>query len=137
MQISVCKTRFFGLLKEYRQDPETFSLSYKRATRARLLPAVEAEVEGELLQEKEIVEDPTLAHLGLQLFRRAGPLAQEGDPSLPEHHHPSGQTFGLLQTSQEKGSLMTGKWSPLPSAPCSNTTPPPTSGLLSPKGNGL
>jgi hypothetical protein len=60
VQISVCKTRFFGLLKEYRQDPETFSLSYRRATRARLLPAVEAEIEGELLREKEMVEDRRL-----------------------------------------------------------------------------
>ncbi len=60
MQISVCKTRLFGLLKEYRQDPETFSLSYKRATRARLLPAVEADIRRALLQEKEIVEDRRL-----------------------------------------------------------------------------
>jgi len=60
VQISVCKTRFFALLKEYRQDPETFILCYRRATRGRLLPAVEAEIERELLREKEIVEDRRL-----------------------------------------------------------------------------
>lgn len=58
--LSIGKTRFFALLKQYRQDPETFSLSYERATPARLSAAEEAEIERALLREKEIVEDKRL-----------------------------------------------------------------------------
>ena len=55
--MDIGKTRFFALLKEYRQDPKAFSPSYKRTTPARLSAAVEAEIEKELLREKDLVED--------------------------------------------------------------------------------
>jgi hypothetical protein len=58
--LSIGKTRFFALLKQYRQDPQIFSVAYKRATSARLSAAVEAEIELALLQEKEIVDHPDL-----------------------------------------------------------------------------
>jgi len=58
--LSIGKTQFFALLKEYRDDPQTFSVAYSRPTAARLSSAVEAEIERALLQEKEIVEDPSL-----------------------------------------------------------------------------
>ena len=34
--LQINQTRFFSLLKEYRPDPRTFSITYKRATPARL-----------------------------------------------------------------------------------------------------
>jgi len=58
--LSIGKTRFFALLKQYRQDTEAFSVSYKRTARAGLSAADEAEIERALLQEKEIVEDKRL-----------------------------------------------------------------------------
>jgi hypothetical protein len=58
--MGIGKTRFFALLKEYRQNPKAFSPSYKRATPAKLSAAVEAEIERELLREKELVEDRRL-----------------------------------------------------------------------------
>lgn len=58
--LSIGKTRFFALLKAYRQDPEAFRIAYQRATPSRLSTAVEAEIEQALLQEKQIVEDPNL-----------------------------------------------------------------------------
>lgn len=58
--LGIGKTRFFALLKEYRQSPNTFSLLYKRATPAKLSTAVEVEIEKELLREKELVEDKRL-----------------------------------------------------------------------------
>ena len=58
--MGIGKTRFFALLKEYRQSPNTFSLLYKRATPAKLSTAVEVEIEKELLREKELVEDKRL-----------------------------------------------------------------------------
>ena len=58
--LDIGKTRFFALLKQYRQNPEIFSLSYKRATSPRLSAVVEAKIKKELLSEKELVEDKRL-----------------------------------------------------------------------------
>ncbi len=58
--LGIEKTRFFALLKSYRQNPETFSLVYVRTTSARLSAQVESEIEQALLQEKQIVEDRQL-----------------------------------------------------------------------------
>ena len=58
--LDIGKTRFFALLKEYRRDPEAFSVAYERRTPGRLSAAVEAEIERELLREKAIVEDKRL-----------------------------------------------------------------------------
>jgi hypothetical protein len=58
--LSVGKTRFFALMKSYRQDPDSFSIDYERSTPARLSAEVEAEIEKALLEEKEIVQDPDL-----------------------------------------------------------------------------
>jgi hypothetical protein len=72
------KTRFFALLKEYRQDPGTFSVRYERVTQSRLSPAVEAEVEHALLQEREIVEDPDLPISGYNYSAVRDRLAKKG-----------------------------------------------------------
>ncbi len=58
--LGIGKTRFFALLKEYRHNPKAFSLSYKRATPAKLSAPVEAEIERELLRERDLVEDRRL-----------------------------------------------------------------------------
>jgi len=58
--LGIGKTRFFTLLKDYRQSPEAFSLTYQRATPGKLSPDVEAEMGKELLREKELVEDKRL-----------------------------------------------------------------------------
>ena len=58
--LEIGKTRFFALLKEYRTDPEAFSIAYERPTPGRLPSTVEMEIERELLREKAIVEDKRL-----------------------------------------------------------------------------
>lgn len=76
--LSIGKTWFFALLKEYRQDPETFSIAYKRAAPPRLSATVEVEIEGALLQEKEIVEDPDLPISGYNYSAVRDRLAKKG-----------------------------------------------------------
>ena len=76
--LGIGKTRFFALLKEYRQDPEAFSVRYERATPSRLSPAVQAEIEHALLQEKEIVEDPDLPISGYNYSAVRDRLAKNG-----------------------------------------------------------
>ena len=58
--LQINKTRFFAILKEYRKDPGSFSITYERQTPARLSTEVEAAMAGELLREKALVEDPEL-----------------------------------------------------------------------------
>ena len=58
--LGIRKSRFFALLKAYRQDPEGFTITYQRSTPAKLSADVEAEIERALLREKAIVEDPDL-----------------------------------------------------------------------------
>ena len=58
--LQINKTRFFELLKEYRHNPETFSIEYERTTPAHLSAEVEATIREELLREKALVEDPVL-----------------------------------------------------------------------------
>ena len=58
--LGVGKTQFFALLKEYRRDPESFSIAYERHSPGRLSAALEAEIERELWREKEIVENKDL-----------------------------------------------------------------------------
>ena len=58
--LQISKTRFFELLKEYRRDPDSFSIEYERTTPAHLSAEVEAAIAEELLREKALVEDPAL-----------------------------------------------------------------------------
>jgi hypothetical protein len=58
--LGVGKSRFFALLKAYRQDPDRFTIAYQRSTPARLSAQVEGKLESALLREKAIVEDPDL-----------------------------------------------------------------------------
>lgn len=58
--LEIGKTRFFALLKAYRQDPETFSIAYQRTTQGRLSDQAEAEIQQELLREKALIEDKEL-----------------------------------------------------------------------------
>ena len=58
--LQINKTRFFALLKEYRQDPISFSLTYKRGTPKRISTETEVAMAAELLAEKALIEDQTL-----------------------------------------------------------------------------
>lgn len=58
--LQVNKTRSFAILKEYRRDPESFSIAYELETPTRLSEEVEAAIAKELLREKALVEDPQL-----------------------------------------------------------------------------
>ncbi len=46
--LRISKSTFFVLLREYRQNPDEFSLIYQRATPTRLPASAENEIEAEL-----------------------------------------------------------------------------------------
>jgi hypothetical protein len=58
--LGIGKTRFFALLKVYRDEPKTFSIAYQRRTPRRLSAEAEAQIAQELEREKELVDNPQL-----------------------------------------------------------------------------
>jgi len=57
--LGIGKTRFFGIVKEYKKDPKAFSVEYvrKNATN-KISPKVEKNIVDELKLEKKLIEDP-------------------------------------------------------------------------------
>jgi len=58
--LSIGKTRFFELWKQYQSDPESFSISYQRQPSRRISEEVERVIENELLRDKELIENPEI-----------------------------------------------------------------------------
>ena len=58
--LQINKTRFFALLKEYRHNPESFSIAYKRNDSPRLSAELEEAIRTELKREKALIENPEL-----------------------------------------------------------------------------
>jgi len=58
--LAIRKTRFFALLKLYRQDPEKFTVFYHRTTHAKLSQDVEEEIAKALWLDKSLIEDQEL-----------------------------------------------------------------------------
>jgi len=58
--LGISRSAFFLLLKEYRRNPDEFSLAYHRETPTRIPIRVEKEIEAELMLEKGLIEDPSL-----------------------------------------------------------------------------
>lgn len=58
--LKIGKTRFFAILKAYRQDPAAFSLAYHRTTKGRLSEQAETEIRQELLRDKALIDDKEL-----------------------------------------------------------------------------
>ena len=58
--LGISKSRFFVLLREYRRNPDGFSLTYHRETPNRIAAWVEKEIKKELMLQKNLLNDSTL-----------------------------------------------------------------------------
>ena len=58
--LGVGKTRFFALLKQFRESSETFSIEYHRKSKGRLSQEAEEKIQNMLFQEKDLVENKEL-----------------------------------------------------------------------------
>ena len=76
--LGIGRSRFFDLISEYREDPDGLSIAYKRHTPGRLGDGVGAEIEPELLREKEIVEDKRLPISGYNYSALGDRLRKKG-----------------------------------------------------------
>jgi len=76
--LGIGKSRFFALWKRYRQDPEGFTLDYRRRTPGRLSAEAEAAIEQALLAEQAIVEDEQLPVSSYNYSAMRDRLRQQG-----------------------------------------------------------
>ena len=58
--LGIGKSRFFVLLREYRRNPDGFSLAYQRATPTGLPASTEEKIEKELMLDKSLIDDSSL-----------------------------------------------------------------------------
>jgi hypothetical protein len=59
-RFGINKSRFFALLRAYRNDPEAFSITYQRATPRKLSAASEEEITKALLADKALIDNQDL-----------------------------------------------------------------------------
>jgi hypothetical protein len=76
--LGIGKTRFFALLKQYRDHPETFQIEYQRRNSPRLSAEVEAKIHIELQRDKALVENKELPISGYNYAALADRLKKGG-----------------------------------------------------------
>ena len=55
--LGIQRRRFFALLKQYKENPKSFTIQYERNTPPRLLPGIEQNILRELSIEKGIIQN--------------------------------------------------------------------------------
>ena len=58
--LGIGKTRFFALLKQYRDQPDSFSIDYRRQSKSRLSIEEEDKIREKLQRYKQMVEEDDL-----------------------------------------------------------------------------
>jgi hypothetical protein len=76
--LGINKTRFFALLKQYRNHPEIFSIDYHRTNQSRLGEQAEEKIRYELLRDKELVDNKDMPVYGYNYSALTDRLTKEG-----------------------------------------------------------
>jgi hypothetical protein len=76
--LGINKTRFFALLKQYRNNPDTFCIDYRRTNRSRLGEQAENIIHHELLRDKELVDNKDMPVYGYNYSALTDRLQKEG-----------------------------------------------------------
>jgi hypothetical protein len=76
--LGIGKTRFFALRRQYREDPESFSIQYERTSPRRLSAEAEEKIRTELQREKELVENKELPISGYNYAALNDRLKKDG-----------------------------------------------------------
>jgi hypothetical protein len=76
--LGIKRSRFFLLWKQYREDPQSFSISYHRTTPKRISPKTEEAIKHELMREKSLIEDPEIPISGYNYSALRDRLHKQG-----------------------------------------------------------
>jgi len=94
--LGIGKARFFSLLKEYRSDPQGFSVEYRRASRARIPKRMGEGHSPCPASGKRANRRPHPSRNLLQLLGDKGPSGRMGHRGISSHHHQPCPGTGLL-----------------------------------------
>ncbi len=103
------KTRFFALLKQLRDHPETFSIDYHRQSRPRLSPAAEEKIHQELLRDKELVDNKDLPISGYNYAALTDRLGKAGIEVSTTTVIQRAKSWGVTRLRRGKKTTMTAK----------------------------
>ena len=76
--LDIKRARFFTLWKQYQEDPEEFSVSYRRTTPKKISPASEEAIKNALMSEKSLIEDPEIPISGFNYSALRDRLRKQG-----------------------------------------------------------
>jgi len=76
--LAISRARFFVLWKEYRGNPEAFSISYQRTAPKKISLEAEASIAKELLRDKSLIEDPEIPISGYNYSALRDRLRKQG-----------------------------------------------------------
>lgn len=76
--MGINKTRFFKIIKNYRTNPEVFSINYERKRHSRLSDQAEEKILNELNRDKELVDNKDLPVYGYNYAALNDRLRKEG-----------------------------------------------------------
>jgi hypothetical protein len=100
--LEIGKTRFFALVKIYRQDPEAFSITYQRTSKGRLSEQAEMEIRRELLREKALIDDKELPIHDYNYAALADRLKKKGVQVSTTTITKRAKTLGCYQPRKKK-----------------------------------
>jgi hypothetical protein len=76
--LGIGKTRFFALLKLFRENHESFTIDYQRVSNKRLDPDIEEKIRTELLRDKALIDDKDLPISGYNYAALTDRLKKDG-----------------------------------------------------------
>ena len=100
--LGIRKTRFFALLKQLRDHPDSFSIDYHRPSRPRLTPGDEEKIQRELLRDKELVDNKDLPISGYNYAALTDRLHQAGVRVSTTTVIQRAKTLGCYQAKKKK-----------------------------------
>jgi len=100
--LGIGKTRFFALMKQLRDHPDTFSIEYHRHSQPRLDPEAEGKIEEELLRDKALVDNKDLPISGYNYAALTDRLKKAGIRVSTTTIIQRAKELGCYQTKKKK-----------------------------------
>jgi hypothetical protein len=100
--LGINKTRFFTLLKNFRTDPDRFSINYERKRKSRLSEQAETEIQKELYRDKELIDNIDLPVYGYNYAALNDRLRKEGIQVSTTTIIKRAKSLGCYQTKKRK-----------------------------------
>ena len=103
--LGIKRRRFFTLVKQYRENPQDFTIHYQRASHPRISQTLEQNMLQELSIEKNIIQNKDIPLSSYNYSYVKDRLKKTiSSKSVPYHDHSSSQKTWLLSQKTQKNS---------------------------------